>query len=260
MFNQADYYYNRILNLTDHPERASKVMTATELSAIHYSKGYVNVKMYELNKNTHHLSTARSNFKKISPVGHDYYKARRAISKIDERTRSVREASSRFGAVIIIFFSILLLLAAQWVFFVGRPVMEREKYIFNTEVTKMLNTEDTLDLAILTNLRPILKETYYSKQHMEDEIRKVLSDKEYDYLATLPHFTAGGSVRLRGFDPIDTTTYGLLTFGALIFIATGIYLREITKLKFGVIEMEKGTFDQISTTTSLEISQGSSTS
>lgn len=257
MFNQANYYYDRILTLSDRPEEASKIMTKSELSAIYYSKGYVNVKMFELNKDQDCLSTARRIFRKVSPSGQDYYKARRAISKIDERTRTVRAASSRFGSAIIIAFSILLLLAAQWVFFVGRPVVERGKYVFNTEITRLLNTEDTTDLAILSKLRPILKETYFSKEHMESGIRKVLSEAEYDHLASLPHYTAGGSLRLRGFEPVDATTYGLLTFGALIFIATGIYLREITKLKFGVIEMEKSSFDQVSTTTSLEISQSS---
>jgi hypothetical protein len=191
-------------------------------------------------------------------VGYDYYKARRAISKIDERIRSVKEASSRFGSAIIIVFSCLLLLAAQWAFFIGKPVMEREKYSLNPEISKSLSAEDPIDLSILTKIRPLQKENYYSTEHMQVEIRKLLSEDEYNRLLSLDHYTAGGDLKMKGFEPIDATTYGLLTFGALIFIATGIYLREITKLKFGVIEMEKSSFDQVSTTTSLEISKGGS--
>ena len=58
-------------------------------------------------------------------------------------------------------------------------------------------------------------------------------------------------------DVKSNATYVALTFGALAFIIVSLYLPQILKFKIAGIEIEKGSFDQITSTKSLEIEKGS---
>ncbi len=48
---------------------------------------------------------------------------------------------------------------------------------------------------------------------------------------------------------------GLLTLGVMIFLIGGLFLREITRLKFGVLELEKVSVEQLAVSTSPSISR-----
>jgi len=62
-----------------------------------------------------------------------------------------------------------------------------------------------------------------------------------------------GDLRLKGFEKMGDVSYTLLSFGSLIFIVAGMFLREITKLKFGAVELEKASMDQVAVTPTLNI-------
>jgi hypothetical protein len=56
-------------------------------------------------------------------------------------------------------------------------------------------------------------------------------------------------------ESLETGYYALLSFGALMFMVAGLYLQQLSKLKFGGIELEKTTETATKVTGSLGISK-----
>ena len=63
---------------------------------------------------------------------------------------------------------------------------------------------------------------------------------------------------LTGHEIKDATTYGTITFGALLFMIAGLFLPSLQKLKAPGIELTKTVTDQVSSPSSLGISLAAS--
>lgn len=72
-------------------------------------------------------------------------------------------------------------------------------------------------------------------------------------LSIIIFFLAQAAFFIKGVKPLETGYYALITFGALIFMVAGLFLRQLSKLKVGAIELEKSSLDQVTTSASLGI-------
>jgi len=250
MFNQSLYYYNRVLELDQLPDKTSKKLSQTELSSINYARGYVNVKLYEFQSNTKHLIVARNNFRNVNPNSKDYFKSQRAVKKINDRLGDLHEVAKQRGSQIIVAASLIFLVITQFAFYIGRPRFERDNYhIQNNNLTKLETIK--LDSTISKRIIDLKNNSFSDKSSMMKSLN--LDDNNFNLLLNKEIIAGTGDLRLISYTPIDSTSYGLLTFGALIFTIAGLFLNELRKLKFGVIEMEKSSVDRDIGSTNLGI-------
>ena len=189
-FKEAENYQNRIVKLmqVDNVTKASEILNENEKSDFYYSKGYNEVLLYETEKakNCHQrLRDARTDFKKVKKSTLDFYKAQRAITKIDERLNSTLGIVNEWGAWVILISSLIVFILVQLNFFAAQPIF-----------------------SFIT------------------------------------------------FKTLEPEYYTLITFGCLLFMIAGLYLRQITKLKVGAFELEKSTIDQ-NPTSSLGVDKNS---
>lgn len=258
-FNQALHFYAEALDRhASHPDAASKKLSASEKSALFYAKGYTRVKLYESQrkKDDNELATAMDDFKRVQINTANYYKAQRAARKIDERLQKHRELSASWGPRVIFALALLIFLLAQVGFYIGKPVTGVvEAKLPHAPLGEVFpaGEADSLERA----LKSLAGKTFDSREALIAAVSEAGGEQAADAVRESSAFQKIGELEWKGLSPIDATAYGLLTFGALIFMVAGLYLQEISKLKFGAIELEKSSVDQISSSFSFGISRGS---
>ena len=111
-------------------------------------------------------------------------------------------------------------------------------------------------LAALATAEASLRETTFASiADVKSRISELSPSAELTDEQLRDLVTREGTLEVQGLQPIGEATYGLLTFGALIFAVAGLYLQQTRKLKFGVIEMEKTATAQSTDSVSLGIPQ-----
>ncbi|MCX6152085.1 MAG: tetratricopeptide repeat protein [Ignavibacteriales bacterium] len=239
--------------------KGSKKLKRSELSAVHYSRGYARVKYYEsmkLSKDENVLMQAMEDFKLCYNNDPDNHKAKRAQEKIQKKFNysSVHWLSEKFGPTAIFIFSFLFLLTVQWLYFVGKPVYGTGNFMLSNESIVELKRYDVPD-ELLTKLKLVLDKKFTSEEKLLTRIKLMISEQELEKFKPLIADVLEKENSLRIWQPIEVGYYGFLTFASLIFMITGLYLPQILKLKVGGIELEKSAVDQIKTNVTLGISK-----
>jgi tetratricopeptide (TPR) repeat protein len=259
-YTQALIYLNEALDLADGDDyefnEASKKLNKTEISELYYSIGYVKIKLFELQKRRDNklLTDALRNFKRVKQGTLNYYKAGRAIKKINERFIDFKEAGSRRGALLVVIVASILFISSQLAFYIGRPVLVNTNYSIDAGKLNSILTNEKLSLAaedklLLTSFKSFTPDKII--ELLNDKLKIDAEDKiNFDNL-----IQTNNELDLKEFSPIDATLYGILTFGSLIFIIAGLYLKELSKLRLGAIELEKTTGQQVTLPSSLGISR-----
>ncbi|MFZ0390751.1 MAG: tetratricopeptide repeat protein, partial [Calditrichia bacterium] len=257
MLSQAVSYYADALKWAQQDqENASKFLNAAELSAVYYALGYAKVQLFEVQrrKSNDLLQDALSDFTQVKKGTPNYFKARRAIKKLNDRLFPHQDFTVRWGPRIIFAIALIVFLLAQFAFFVGKPVITQSTYLIDASNIEELPAGLMPD-SLQENLAGLQGRSYGSRQEFRSALMLAVGPRYLNRLDSLAFVGECKQVQLRGFDPIDATFYGLLTFGALIFMVAGLYLQEITRLKFGTIELEKSSVDQITTSSTLGITK-----
>jgi tetratricopeptide (TPR) repeat protein len=110
-----------------------------------------------------------------------------------------------------------------------------------------------LDASILSKVKELKDQMFYSPEHFYSEFEERFGDKLTSEIKKYDLLRGSGKIKFKGFEQFEPGYYVLLTFAAFIFMVTGLFLQKITKLKFGAMELEKSTVDQITTSTPLGI-------
>ena len=97
--------------------------------------------------------------------------------------------------------------------------------------------------SLITIINELAASEFPSTSSFYDEIKTRLDEEQLKLVKSLDFLKEEGKIALRGFIPIESGFYAMLTFGSLLFLVAGLYLQEISKLKFGAIELEKSTVD-----------------
>ena len=239
-------------------EPTSRNLTKNEISSIYYSLGYAKTKLSEAKKHSDPdlLVDAKNHFSQVRPGTPNYFKAERAGNKINDLLNSLKKSTSSAGAGIVAILALVIFVLTQIGFFIGKPVFARSELTVNPAVLDTLLQNAKVDVtkfsAQITRLK---SETFTIEAQITIPLTRILGNKPPDQASIAELIQPGGALKLTGFEQIGEATYGLLTFGAMIFMVAGLFLREITKLKFGAVELEKASIEHAAVTTSLNITR-----
>ncbi len=257
MFSRANDYFGQALALeSDKAADASRKLSPADVSAIHYSRGFARVKLFEAQgrKENRLMQNALSDFKRVLPGTDNFFKAGRAAHKLEARMNPPQEVATTWGPRIIALFAMLVFLGAQWGYFYGLPQYEKSEVRFNPQqLLAPLSTADADSLS--PRLSELAGEAFASRQAAMEAVEQLLGSSMASRVNVGQSIRGSGKLELIGRKPMDATPYGLLTFGALIFMVAGLYLQEISRLKFGAIELEKSSSTRVSSSSSLGISK-----
>lgn len=259
MFSTADGYFKEIIQLIQHPSSTSKILTSEEKSSIYYSMGYNEVMMYETQKkqDRESLLTAIADFKKVDKGSSNYYKAQRAITKIDKNINDKTEKLKGRGTFAVVISVFIVFTLTQLCFFFGRPVFDYSKYALDKVKFEKVTSKLNLDIYTQHRLKRIVSQQndYTSGREITQLLQKELGDSIAIKIKPEEFMEGSRSIRIIAFQPIESGYYTLLSFGCILFMIAGFYLSKITKFKVGSLELEKSTIDQITTMPSLGISR-----
>jgi tetratricopeptide (TPR) repeat protein len=236
---------------------ASRRLGEAELAAARYSCGYAHVMRYEtqslVKKDESLLQEGRRTFDRI-PVGDvNYHKARRAIGKIDERLTPPGLLAEQWGARMVLAAAVVMFLIGLGALVIGRPVWAGGFLITEPALAELKRRGASDDLV--KKLRP-LEGRYLSDQgHLTEELRKAGGEEAAAKFGVQLATASAVGTAIQGWRPVETGYAVLLMFGSIIFMVAGLYLQQISKLKFGGLELEKSSGDQTRVATSLGISK-----
>jgi superkiller protein 3 len=256
---QALELYDDILKKKENFSVASKKLSNDEISAVNYSIGYIKVKLYEINENLgfrplkrfdrrSHLRSALRNFKEINEGQPDYYKAQTAIKKIDKQFSLDAQAGRKSAPLLIFIISLFICLTMQFFFWWGRPT---RKDVFVVNKSSLQNFVSAVKTSPQANLVQLVTGEFTSAGEAEVKLKEAFPSQ--DSLLAKVGNSLIDKKSVIDFEPVDSAPYALITFGSLIFMVVGLFLRDISKLKVGSIELEKTTSDTISTSPNLGI-------
>ncbi|MFX0200233.1 MAG: tetratricopeptide repeat protein [Candidatus Hodarchaeota archaeon] len=257
-----DFYDKAIKNYTEAVELAStqkcsRKLTEEDFGSLLYSRGYASVMLFECRKIEDRglLNDAHEDFNLIHKNHPNYHKAMRAIEKITDRLEPSREQShlERWGPLVISILAVIVFLTSHLALFVGLPQMKQVGFsIDNTSLNEAIIKLDTETKEqhddLLNNLKRFEGLEFSSRENLIGAISKIFENVN---ITEFPKFMERLKVLARTeqrFEPIEIGSYAILTFGSLIFLVAGLYLKQISKLKFGGIELEKSSMERISIT------------
>jgi tetratricopeptide (TPR) repeat protein len=256
---QALELYEDILQKNADFSASSKKLSNDEISSVYYSIGYIKVKLYEIHDNLGfrplkgfarrtHLKSALKSFQKINEGQPDFYKAQTAIKKIEKQFALDAHASRKAAPLMIFLLSLLICLTMQFFFWWGRP-SRKDVFVVNKSAIERVIPKD--NPAQAANVSELATVEFGSFREAADKVKETVSLPE----ALLARMGSDyiGKKSVVDFEPIDPAPYALITFGSLIFMVVGLFLRDISKLKVGSIELEKTVSDTISTSPNLGI-------
>lgn len=239
MFRQAIDHFTQAVSVAD-LDSGLRRLTPVERAATSHSRGYANVMCYEAQTLTARdqklLEAALRDFRIIPRKDSNYHKAQRNISKIEERIRPSTLSPARWGAWLITIAAGLIFIGSQVVFYGGKPGLGKTFQITEQSL-KALQALQVPD-DVVQKLNPLTKDELRPWEAFNRNLKAKLGDKEAAQFGDTIRQHAS-SPMLRWQEPLETGYYVLLTFGSLLFMISGLYLQQLSKLKVGAIELEK---------------------
>ncbi|MFT3934600.1 MAG: tetratricopeptide repeat protein [Chitinophagaceae bacterium] len=247
-FSKAKALFEKALNLSKSDDKVSKRINDAEKSAVNYSLGYTKVRLFEMKKGLDLLllQSAEKDFKSIHAEQDEFFKAQKAIKKIKERiysSFSVKKAAPLF----IFVMAVLIFGVVQYVFYFNR-YQKKDIYSLNKKELAAYMANHPID-SVGPKLSSWGNDNFSTVEEFQDKLGEVLPEKYLEQLPSSVMNTTQIDVR----ENISELSYGFFTFGALVFMVVGLFLKDITRLKLGSIEMDKNAVDNLSTSTSLGV-------
>jgi hypothetical protein len=220
--------------------KGSRPLSPVERAALSYSRGYATVMRYEaqtlIKRDEKLLNAALGAFADVPTRDPNFHKAQRAILKIKERTQPT-ETTARWGAWIIVVGAFITFLMANVTYLTGKPGLAKSFQVTDRSVQFLKAAKVPEEVA--AKLDAMAKEPPAPKATFDLELKSALGDdlsKKYGDLVREQAAT-GQMIQLQ--ESLEPGYYALICFGALMFMVAGLYLQQLSKLKFGGIELEK---------------------
>jgi Flp pilus assembly protein TadD len=266
MFKQAIVFYTKVIDFETHADRsregepfeASKRIKPRELNAIYYSRGYARASLYDAQsrKSEILLFQARNDFRKVTKFEADenFHKAKRALSKIYERLSplSSQNIEQRTGPIFISFLAFLLFGLSLAAFFIGRPELSSPAFVLTDKTSAVLKSLDLPQQAV-QRIDVLVGKEFANREGLLAAVKLLTGEevyKTYEPILLSQPLQAPAELQWK---PVKLHSFALMAFGSLIFMVAGLYLQQISKLKFGSIEIEKSSVEQISSSGALSI-------
>jgi tetratricopeptide (TPR) repeat protein len=245
---EAEDMFSRALETFAHATSAaqtavgSRRLSPFERAALSYSCGYANVMRYETQtlakRDGKLLEAALRAFDEVPLVDPNYHKAQRARLKIKERTQ-IAERSARSGAWIIVISAFVIFLITNFTFLLGKPGFATAFQITDQSLLVLKAAQVPVDAV--DKLEALSKGTALTKAAFDAKLKSVLGDDVTAKYGDIIRGQAATEPAFQWHESLETGYYALLSFGALMFMVAGLYLQQLSKLKFGGFELEKTT-------------------
>ncbi len=266
MYQQAIEYFSKAIEIEERAERkkegephtASKRLKPKGLSAVYYSRGYARVSLYDAQprKSDLLLLQAQNDFRKVIKYEADknFHKAKRALSKVLERLNpvSTRNIEQRTGPILISFLAFVLFVVSLFAFFKGRPEFASPGFALTDQTLQVLETANLPPEAV-QGLNALVGREFSTQEGLLAAVKLITGEEvfqEYEQVLLVQPLEAPVELQWK---PIEIGYFTLMAFGSLIFMVAGLYLQQISKFKFGSIEIEKSSVSQISSSGALGI-------
>jgi tetratricopeptide (TPR) repeat protein len=263
-FQEAERHLTAALtNSNEHS--GSKILESKERADAHYLLGYVRLKQYEMDSagvGTRLLSLARKAFADACESNPDLSKAQVAFKKL-----KVYQGRQRRSGLVEILGPLIVCVFAVAVFVMTQVSYYRPQWIHLEPMTAAVSAPAVVSApgavsAPATSPRPPVTPLGVTPVPpappapvpADPKSGPTPDPKPVGMMVAAP-VKPEGEERAKGPGLSSAPGYYVLaTFGALVFLVAGLYLPKVLKLKVGVIELEKGAVDQISTPLSSGIS------
>jgi len=251
MFARAIEQFTWALEPTDSAVM-SRQLDPPDRSPAVYARAYARVKIFEgqptVKQEPELLKAALKDFQQVQVDHENYHKAHRAIRKLEERLEPPLQLAEKWGPRLVLGAVLFVFLAAQIAFFWGFEVRRDMLRLSSADIETMKSEGLPEDVA--KKVRELASEQFSDREAMSARLRKVLGDAgtKFEPLVLRHALSVPVSDRL-----VAAGSYLTLTFGTLIFMIAALYLQQISKLKFGAIELEKSSGDLIRSSPSLGI-------
>jgi tetratricopeptide (TPR) repeat protein len=266
MYQQAIEYFSKAIEYEEKAERrgkdepydASKRLKPRELNAVYYSRGYARVSLYDAQsrKSDRLLWQAQNDFRKVIKYEADenFHKAKRALSKVLERLNPVtgRNIEQRTGPILISFLAFVLFVVGLFAFFKGRPEIASPGFALSEQTLAVLEAAN-LPPETVQALEGLVGNEFSTQEGLLAAVKLIMGGeafKSYEQVLLAQPLQAPPELQWK---PIEIGYFTLMAFGSLIFMVAGLYLQQISKFKFGSIEIEKSSVSQISSSAALGI-------
>jgi hypothetical protein len=100
---------------------------------------------------------------------------------------------------------------------------------------------DKMPQDVLDKLQSLAKRGAVPKDTFDVELKSALGDELTKKFGDIIRNQASAGPMVQRHESLETGYYALLSFGALMFMMAGLYLQQLSKLRFGGIELEKTT-------------------
>ncbi|SHI68138.1 tetratricopeptide repeat protein [Aquimarina spongiae] len=241
---QLNLYQNR------NSETKEKKYKDLKLSDLYYSRGYIKTKQYEKHKleiNNSYLKDSLQCFKKSLDSNPDNIKAKIAIEEINTFIKSKRDTNinERSRALLVCSMAFVLFAFCQYYFYFLPK--STSSYALDEKGITYLTEAFSLKEKGVSGIKSITGVPFNDKTTLVTEIQKIVAkDQKVDMIKVLEKMDfkmldsgTSNSVLSAGY-------YALISFGSILFMIAGLYLRKLLKIKVGVIELEKNKPSEIS--------------
>jgi tetratricopeptide (TPR) repeat protein len=255
MYTDSIKYFNKSLKYSESC-KGSKELNPKEKAGVYYSRGYSQVSLYESQhcKEEGILRKACEDFRKVPKADERYYKAKRAITKIKDKLNilSPNVLEGKLVPVILLIVSLCMVMGAQFLFFIGKPVWGETSYIIDGPVLDNLK-KDSLREEVIRGVSMLKGNIYLQRDTFESALKQNLNEDQIkEWKNKIVSAADHGKVN-SGFIPFDFPSYLLMTMVGIALLLIRPFIYQITRLKVAGIEIEKSPVDQISPSSSLGI-------
>ncbi|OOP56639.1 MAG: hypothetical protein AYP45_08000 [Candidatus Brocadia carolinensis] len=259
-YNQAIFHFSNALTKSQ-SEYSSKSLSHKELTSVHYSRGYARNALYKTSKSLRDenlLKEALHDFKACQKNDPFHQKAKRAIEKIEKKydVFSSRGIVERISPCVVIVISFMIFVMSQVSFYFGKPTLSRNCVVVTEEPVVQSQPRIKFSKDVQRVLNAMVGQVFTAPDEFFNTLKPMIGEQKLNKLKPLLIRYVQLSRKLRWVQFIDVGYYVLLTFGALIFMIAGFYLPNLSKMKFGTIELEKGPSSQITPSGGIELEKG----
>lgn len=237
--------------------RLSRDLTDNEISSLHYSTGWLNIKKLEFSKNLEDSYLIKQALKHFSQVKKDtlfYRKAALAIQKIKHHKRTkIRESIA--SKKLLIRSGIILILISTFLMFIGKPNVSLGIRFNQSKLIELIDNQEVSNKVS----EEFSNKVFWSEEKALSSIKSTLSLHGLDTLnQTIDHnfLTNTDLISVPLFTHIsDALTIFLFTISIAILIL-GVLFNHFTKFKMFSVEIERNVVNLENTLGQFKIERG----
>jgi len=165
---------------------------------------------------------------------------------------STQNVEQKTGPLFIFFPAFLLFAMSLVALIKGKPEVSSPGFTLTEQTLQVLEASRLPDPA-LKSLQDLVGKEFLTQEGLLAAVKLAIGEEIFAAYEKVLLSQPLGEPKELVWKPVEIGYLTLIAFGSLIFMVAGLYLQQISKLKFGSIEIEKSSVSQISSSGTLGI-------